>query len=71
MTELLQASHKQDLILSFPEHGLHLIFDGISQRLALIEVFDLSRMQVKIDTSSFTLELNAPLCTLHHEPDKT
>ena len=47
---LLQASHKQDFILSLPEHGLHLVFDGISQRLRLIEIFDLSRMQVSHDT---------------------
>ena len=68
---LLQASHKQDLILSFPEHGLHLIFNGINQRLRLIEVFDLSRTQVKIICSA-NLELNACSCiyTLHHEPDK-
>ena len=40
--ELLQ----HDLVLNLPEHGMHLLFDPVSQRLRLIEVYDLSRMQV-------------------------
>ena len=43
----MQGSKQQDVFLNFPEHGLHLVFDGASQRLRLLELFDLSRMQVK------------------------
>jgi len=42
----LQALLEHDLILNFPEHGMHLRFDPSSQRLRLIEVYDVSRMQV-------------------------
>ena len=49
---LLQGSTQQDILLYFPEHGLHLIFDGASQMLRLIEVLDLSRVQVVSESSS-------------------
>ena len=42
----MQALLDQDLILNFPEHGMHLRFEPSSQRLRLIEVYDISRMQV-------------------------
>ena len=42
----MQASNQQDILLNFPEHGLHLVFDGANQRLRLLEIYDLSRMQV-------------------------
>ena len=35
-----------DLVLNLPEHVMHLLFDPHTQRLRLIEVYDLSRMQV-------------------------
>ena len=41
-TCLLQALLDQDLILNFPEHGMHLRFEPSSQRLRLIEVYDIS-----------------------------
>ncbi|KAK9846703.1 hypothetical protein WJX84_003064 [Apatococcus fuscideae] len=37
----------QDLTLGLPEHGLHLRFDSLSQSLKLIEVYDITRMQVR------------------------
>ncbi|KAL0047925.1 hypothetical protein WJX82_003400 [Trebouxia sp. C0006] len=36
-----------DILLNFPEHGVHLMFESSSQKLRLIEVYDLSRLQVK------------------------
>lgn len=36
----------QDIIFNLPEHGIHLRFDPRSQRLRLIEAYDLSRAQV-------------------------
>ncbi len=36
----------QDIILNFPEHGIHLRFEPKSQRLRLIEAYDLTRAQV-------------------------
>ncbi|DBA89846.1 TPA: hypothetical protein ACH3X2_004708 [Trebouxia sp. C0005] len=36
-----------DILLNLPEHGVHLIFESSSQTLRLIEVYDLSRLQVK------------------------
>lgn len=36
-----------DILLNFPEHGMHLIFESSSQKLHLIEVYDLSRLQLK------------------------
>ena len=35
-----------DVVMNLPEHGMHLLFDPHTQRLRLIEVYDLSRMQV-------------------------
>uniref|UniRef100_A0A061R1P5 Upf0183 protein n=2 Tax=Tetraselmis sp. GSL018 TaxID=582737 RepID=A0A061R1P5_9CHLO len=37
----------RDIVLNFPEAGMHLRFEPHSQRLRLIEVYDLSRMQVR------------------------
>jgi hypothetical protein len=37
---------KLDIVISFPDHGFHLRFDPWSQRLRLIEVFDVKRLQV-------------------------
>lgn len=48
----VQAMLEQDIILNFPEHGLHLRFEPSSQRLRLIEVYDTSRIQV-IQTSAW------------------
>ncbi|BDA50963.1 probable UPF0183 protein C16orf70 homolog at N-terminal half [Coccomyxa sp. Obi] len=42
-----QALFDQDIVINFPEHGMHLRFEPRSQRLRLIEVYDLSRLQVK------------------------
>jgi hypothetical protein len=43
---------KVDLVISFPEHGFHLRFEPRSQRLRLIEVFDVQRLQMRYATSS-------------------
>lgn len=42
----LQALYNHDIILNFPEHGMHLRFEPSSQQLRLIEIYDVSRMQV-------------------------
>ncbi len=34
-------------MINFPEHGLHLRFEPRSQRLRLIEVYDVSRLQAR------------------------
>lgn len=47
----VQVLLEHDLILNFPEHGMHLRFEPSSQRLRLIEIYDVSRMQV---TALFT-----------------
>jgi hypothetical protein len=49
-----QALLEHDLILNFPEHGMHLRFDPSSQRLRLIEVYDVSRMQAPPPPPSLT-----------------
>ena len=36
-----------DLLVHLPEYGLHLYFEGVSQALRLVEVYDLTRLQVK------------------------
>ena len=41
-----------DLVLNLPEHGMHLRFDPGTQRLRLIEIYDISRIQVT-DVSVF------------------
>ncbi|KAI3855365.1 hypothetical protein MKX03_025323 [Papaver bracteatum] len=38
---------KLDIVISFPDHGFHLRFDPWSQRLRLIEVFDVKRLQMR------------------------
>ncbi|KAL3680902.1 hypothetical protein R1sor_023858 [Riccia sorocarpa] len=43
---------RYDLVISFPEHGFHLRFEPRSQRLRLIEVFDVQRLQMRYATSS-------------------
>ncbi|KAH9662879.1 UPF0183 protein [Citrus sinensis] len=42
---------KLDIIISFPDHGFHLRFDPWSQRLRLIEIFDIKRLQMRYATS--------------------
>ena len=42
----MQGLLQHDLVLNLPEHGMHLLFSPVTQRLRLIEVYDLSRMQV-------------------------
>ncbi|CAM6102563.1 unnamed protein product [Calypogeia fissa] len=43
---------KYDLVVSFPEHGFHLRFEPRSQRLRIIEIFDIQRLQMRYATSS-------------------
>ena len=43
----MQALLNQDIVINFPEHGFHLRFDPRSQRLRLIEVYDVTRLQVR------------------------
>lgn len=43
----MQDFLEQDLLLNLPEHGMHLRFEAHSQRLRLIEVYDISRMEVR------------------------
>ncbi|KAI4386795.1 hypothetical protein MLD38_004697 [Melastoma candidum] len=38
---------KLDIVISFPDHGFHIRFDPWSQRLRLIEVFDVKRLQLR------------------------
>ncbi|KMZ72432.1 hypothetical protein ZOSMA_164G00140 [Zostera marina] len=38
---------KMDVVISFPDHGFHLRFDPQCQRLRLIEVFDIKRLQLR------------------------
>ncbi|EIE18598.1 UPF0183-domain-containing protein [Coccomyxa subellipsoidea C-169] len=40
-----QALFDQDIVINFPEHGMHLRFEPRSQRLRLVEVYDVSRLQ--------------------------
>ncbi|KAF7110132.1 hypothetical protein CFC21_110285 [Triticum aestivum] len=42
---------KLDFVISFPDHGFHLRFDPWSQRLRLIEIFDVKRLQLRYATS--------------------
>ncbi|KAG8383410.1 hypothetical protein BUALT_Bualt04G0009800 [Buddleja alternifolia] len=42
---------KLDIVISFPDHGFHLRFDPWSQRLRLIEIFDVKRLQMRYATS--------------------
>uniref|UniRef100_A0A1D1YPC8 UPF0183 protein At3g51130 n=1 Tax=Anthurium amnicola TaxID=1678845 RepID=A0A1D1YPC8_9ARAE len=42
---------KLDIVISFPDHGFHLRFDPWSQRLRLIEVYDVKRLQMRYATS--------------------
>ncbi|XP_031476298.1 PHAF1 protein At3g51130 [Nymphaea colorata] len=42
---------KLDIVVSLPDHGFHLRFDPWSQRLRLIEVFDVKRLQMRYATS--------------------
>ena len=37
---------QEDIVVAMPDHGMRLRFAPTSQRLQLIEVYDLSRMQV-------------------------
>uniref|UniRef100_A0A0D6R3Y6 Uncharacterized protein n=1 Tax=Araucaria cunninghamii TaxID=56994 RepID=A0A0D6R3Y6_ARACU len=40
-----------DIVISFPDHGFHLRFEPFSQRLRLIEVFDVQRLQMRYANS--------------------
>ncbi len=62
-TCLLQTTSVDDILLNFPEHGVHLIFESSSQKLRLIEVYDLSRLQVRLLSHSFCHSLT---CSLLH-----
>ncbi|CAM8915597.1 unnamed protein product [Rhodiola kirilowii] len=42
---------KLDIVISFPNHGFHLRFDPHSQRLRLIEIFDVNHLQMRYATS--------------------
>lgn len=42
---------KLDIVISFPDHGFHIRFDPWSQRLRLIEIFDIKRLQMRYATS--------------------
>ncbi|KAK9678752.1 hypothetical protein RND81_11G231200 [Saponaria officinalis] len=42
---------KLDIVISFPDHGFHLRFDPWSQKLRLIEVYDIKRLQMRYATS--------------------
>ncbi|CAM8912215.1 unnamed protein product [Rhodiola kirilowii] len=42
---------KLDIVISFPNHGFHLCFDPHSQRLRLIEIFDVNHLQMRYATS--------------------
>ncbi|KAL0391499.1 UNVERIFIED_CONTAM: hypothetical protein Slati_4535000 [Sesamum latifolium] len=42
---------KLDMVISFPDHGFHLRFDPWSQRLRLIEIFDVKRLQMRYATA--------------------
>ncbi|XP_008775646.1 UPF0183 protein At3g51130 isoform X1 [Phoenix dactylifera] len=46
-----QEPLKLDIVISFPDHGFHLRFDPWSQRLRLIEVYDVKRLQMRYATS--------------------
>ncbi|XP_075480488.1 PHAF1 protein At3g51130-like isoform X2 [Primulina tabacum] len=39
-----------DIVISFPDHGFHLRFDPWSQRLRLVEIFDVKRLQMRYAT---------------------
>ncbi len=60
---LLQTKSVDDVLLNFPEHGMHLIFESSSQKLRLIEVYDLSRLQVRLLSHSFSCSSLAPSLT--------
>ncbi|XP_078160931.1 PHAF1 protein At3g51130 [Carex rostrata] len=42
---------KLDMVISFPDHGFHLRFDPWSQRLRLIEIYDVKRLQMRYATN--------------------
>ena len=44
----MQDFLEQDVLLNLPEHGMHLRFEACSQRLRLIEVYDISRMEASL-----------------------
>jgi hypothetical protein len=47
----MQDPLKLDVVISFPDHGFHLRFDPWSQRLRLVEIFDVKRLQMRYATS--------------------
>ncbi|XP_066375870.1 PHAF1 protein At3g51130-like [Miscanthus floridulus] len=42
---------KLDFVISFPDHGFHLRFDPWSQRLRLVEIYDVKRLQLRYATA--------------------
>lgn len=50
---VLQVLFHQDIVINFPEHGFHLRFEPRSQRLRLIEVYDVTRLQVSTFSNCF------------------
>jgi len=44
---------ERDMVFHFPENGIHLQFDPISQKLNLIEIFDFSRIELHYQGSTF------------------
>lgn len=50
---IAQDLFDHDLIINFPEHGMHLRFEPSRQQLRLIEIYDVSRMQVPLIPSPF------------------
>ncbi|KAJ4890185.1 UPF0183 protein [Raphanus sativus] len=43
---------KLDVVISFPDHGFHLRFDPWSQRLRLVEIYDVKRLQMRYGNST-------------------
>jgi hypothetical protein len=46
MLTVMQEPLKHDMVINFPANGFHLRFESTSQRLRLIEVYDITRLQV-------------------------
>lgn len=54
------AGPPPDLALTLPGQGLHLVFDGAQQRLRLVDVYDPTRLQVRL--AEWWEEPVAPAC---------
>ncbi|RDX87355.1 UPF0183 protein, partial [Mucuna pruriens] len=55
---------KLDIVISFPNHGFHLHFDMWSQRLRLIEIFDVKRLEMCYSTSLMFSYFCCCICTI-------